>query len=682
MFSEKNALLSTSEEAERLLSFGFHVFPLKYRAKTPIFAWRKWQTEKPTIDQIKEWFEGEKRNLAIATSNCVVVDADSSDAAKWVEEHLTKTPWRVKTKNGKHFFFRASREPTKNSVNEQLKIDVRGFGGYVVAPPSTHPSGSIYTWEMFDGANHVDDLPELTKQDFKLINSGIGQGKGNLVFDADAIKTSAEAIPTKEGGRNSAAASLCGRYLGEGKSVQEISDLLHTWNQSNPKPLDADEIDGVIQSIVKTHLQRNPMAVVEVVEKPKPEPRTSKPKFPYHLLNVPGLMGQVCDWINESAMHPTPALTMAATIPALGALFGRKFEAEGSTRTNIYTIGIAGTAVGKNHARSSIKALFEHAGADQLIGGEDFASASGLILALAKNPSCYFMVDEFGLFLQSVMHKNAAGHRAEILSTLMQLYSSSCTKFRGREYATKDRMDIDQPNACLYGTTTPSTFFDALTSDRVIDGFLNRILVFHHEGERKRPKRIGHRKPPPSYLIDQIRALSEFKPLGGNLAGTTNDGTTDLDVQFVTTENDARQLWFDFSDLVCDRLNKHSSTSPLWGRAEEHAMKLAMIYAISEDYRRARIDIKAMEWAVQLVKYLIDFSVHSVERYLSDGYYEKEVKRMHRIIEESGGIGRSDLTRKTQHLKMQLRNEILSTLIDSGQVAREKGINGDLYVAR
>lgn len=38
-------------------------------------------------------------------------------------------------------------------------IDIRGFGGQFVAPPSIHPSGDIYRWEIGYGPHEIDVLP-------------------------------------------------------------------------------------------------------------------------------------------------------------------------------------------------------------------------------------------------------------------------------------------------------------------------------------------------------------------------------------------------------------------------------------------------------------------------------------------------------------------------------------------
>src|SRR5262249_3678589 len=52
---------------------------------------------------------------------------------------------------GQHFYFALPAEgpPIRTCANiNGMPIDVRGRGGYVVAPPSLHRSGNRYVWEL------------------------------------------------------------------------------------------------------------------------------------------------------------------------------------------------------------------------------------------------------------------------------------------------------------------------------------------------------------------------------------------------------------------------------------------------------------------------------------------------------------------------------------------------------
>ena len=60
---------------------------------------------------------------------------------------------------GRHPIFRHPGGEIHNRTNIRPGIDVRGDGGYIVAPPSTHISGQHYTWKFGHAPSDVDPAP-------------------------------------------------------------------------------------------------------------------------------------------------------------------------------------------------------------------------------------------------------------------------------------------------------------------------------------------------------------------------------------------------------------------------------------------------------------------------------------------------------------------------------------------
>lgn len=102
-----------------------------------------------------------------APSGLVVVDVDPghdgpASFAALVREHggLRQPPPRVRTGgNGWHLYFAHPAVTIRNDAGRRLGpgLDVRGDGGYVVAPPSGHPSGHRYRW--VGAANRPPPMP-------------------------------------------------------------------------------------------------------------------------------------------------------------------------------------------------------------------------------------------------------------------------------------------------------------------------------------------------------------------------------------------------------------------------------------------------------------------------------------------------------------------------------------------
>lgn len=138
------------------LKRGFSVIPVPrpdatHDGKVPAIAWRDYQTRRPTEAELRAWFRTEQ-NIAILTgaiSDLVAVDLDSREALRWWARHRPYTPWQTQTSRGFHVFYRhpGPRVPNRAKLQTrdgQMAIDVRGDGGFVIAPGSLHASGTTY----------------------------------------------------------------------------------------------------------------------------------------------------------------------------------------------------------------------------------------------------------------------------------------------------------------------------------------------------------------------------------------------------------------------------------------------------------------------------------------------------------------------------------------------------------
>jgi len=113
------------------------------------------------------WRRHPKANVAIRTgrqSGLVVLDVDprhgGDDALYELEREYAPLPTTPEVRTGgggRHIYFRAPVELGRKSESALGDgLDVRAEGAYVVAPPSAHPSGGCYEWEV---SGHPDDVP-------------------------------------------------------------------------------------------------------------------------------------------------------------------------------------------------------------------------------------------------------------------------------------------------------------------------------------------------------------------------------------------------------------------------------------------------------------------------------------------------------------------------------------------
>jgi len=121
---------------------GFSVIRVKRNKKPHVKSWLKYQTEKASEDQIRQWWQRwPEANPAIITgeiSGVDVVDVDNETGWEALNQFLSdsfETPISKTPAGGYHVYFR-HRAGLSNGVRIIEGCDFRTTGGYVLAPPS------------------------------------------------------------------------------------------------------------------------------------------------------------------------------------------------------------------------------------------------------------------------------------------------------------------------------------------------------------------------------------------------------------------------------------------------------------------------------------------------------------------------------------------------------------------
>lgn len=163
------------------------------------------------------------RNVGIATSGeMFVLDIDGDAGAEWLAEFeaehgpLPMTCLSVTGSGGKHYLFRAPGREIHNSQSGIAPgVDIRGVGGYMVAPPSVHAATlNFYHWE----AGRAPGECEIAVAPDVLIEAAIAAHKAT----AAAAGQTAGAKPkakAKTGARSAGAAASAASERPEGSGV-------------------------------------------------------------------------------------------------------------------------------------------------------------------------------------------------------------------------------------------------------------------------------------------------------------------------------------------------------------------------------------------------------------------------------------------------------------------------------
>lgn len=234
------------EWALKYADLGFAVFPIKpprmggkTPGKEPLTA-HGFQDATMDKKQIERWWKScPDANIGIATGSrsggIVVIDLDEDEEKdkhgyevlkEWQREHgeLPETWQSITGRGGYHLIYRDFAE-YKNRTGLYDGIDIRGEGGYIVAPPSLHQNGRRYEWEQ--GPGDCD----IAQANNTVINFMMGpepEERKKQGFEAP------ETIP--DGQRHSVLIALIGSLKAKGLDDGTIREAVQSENEKKCVP--------------------------------------------------------------------------------------------------------------------------------------------------------------------------------------------------------------------------------------------------------------------------------------------------------------------------------------------------------------------------------------------------------------------------------------------------------------
>ncbi len=197
-------------------------------------------------------------NVGIATgaaSGFFVLDVDGEiggESLKELEAEHGKIPATIEQitgGGGRHLLFKS---PKNINIGNKVRlfdgIDIRGDGGYIVAPPSIHISGRRYEWEISSRPFEVE-MAEPPKWLIELIQQSSAPTPG---ADWPGLITE---IP--KGERNQTLARYAGRLINRRITGKETLLLILALNGFACRPpLPEDEVKKIVDSICAAELQK------------------------------------------------------------------------------------------------------------------------------------------------------------------------------------------------------------------------------------------------------------------------------------------------------------------------------------------------------------------------------------------------------------------------------------------
>jgi primase/DNA polymerase family protein/uncharacterized protein DUF3987 len=298
----------------------------------------------------------------------------------------------------------------------------------------------------------------------------------------------------------------------------------------------------------------------------------------------PGLVGEVAQYIYDQAPRPVKEIALAGAIGFLSGITGRSYNVS-AAGLNQYMLLLGPTGTGKEAISSGIASLMAAIAvsvptAAEFVGPGELVSTPGLVKWLAKTPSIFCLIGEFGLKLKEMSSHSANANLVSLRRTLLDLYNKSGQRnvFNPMAYSDKDKntVAIQSPSLTLIGESTPSRFYEALDESMIEEGLLPRFMIIEYLGERPALSKSAATARPSFALVERLASL-----VAQCLTLAHNRQTHDVPM---TAE--AEDI-FDRFDKWCDQeINGSQSevTRQLWNRAHIKSLKLAALIAVGVNY--------------------------------------------------------------------------------------------------
>lgn len=231
--------------------YGWAVFPVSWKTKKPLTP-HGCKDAKKDPGAIKNWWNKHPdAAIGVATgskSNLIVIDEDIDDekglngyeeVTRWEKDHqaFPETVTSITGRGGYHLYYHYEGSDIGNRAGILDGVDVRGEGGYVIAPPSQHPNLTEYHWEFPPDETDIAELND-TIREFLSIGTSYAEKKE---FKLPAT--------VGEGQRNDIVFKYACSLQAQGLSDNAIRVAIYDANKERCQPpLDEQELEALLLS--------------------------------------------------------------------------------------------------------------------------------------------------------------------------------------------------------------------------------------------------------------------------------------------------------------------------------------------------------------------------------------------------------------------------------------------------
>jgi len=427
---------------------------------------------------------------------------------------------------------------------------------------------------------------------------------------------------------------------------------------------------------------------------PRPASGGDPRDFPDEYLQVPGLVGDIADWIEATSPKPIRLFAIGAALAVVGTLVGRRvYCGRPLSGTALYQLAIAGTGSGKERSQEAMRQILDAVSPERLHTGAA-SSAASLAMRLAERPVQVQIIDEVDKVLARAGAKQANAQERELVQDYCTLWGRLTGTFSPNSTTTRGDIQIKHPSMSFFGATTPTSFYEHLKAKLLAGGFLNRFLVL------PRFQRVRGRKPRlpeevvPEALIASARRLFTFQdvpPPGVDPrrfvppSSTLQDPMRPPEIRVIDLTPEAETILAECRERD-EAMMERADRDPLfeaWVRGAEMTKRVALIVACGryadDSLEGCVVDESDMLFARRLVDWSLNLFVTGLRENMAENDHQANAKLVLGQIRKSArALTRTELYRRVD-ARMNSRDldAVIGYLRTSGQIEEMEEKTGD-----
>ena len=312
----------------------------------------------------------------------------------------------------------------------------------------------------------------------------------------------------------------------------------------------------------------------------------------------PGYAGELAKLIYNRSIRPVKEVAIATAFGVLAGICGRNWNTPTDSGLNLYIAFIGRSAIGKEAISEGVNMVKNIAltngstCAADFFSFDDVASGPALIKCLADKTSFLHVSGEFGRTVKG-MATDQQGPLSTLRTQMTKFYQKSGVHSAsgGITYSNKDNSrKIDGSVAySVIGDSTPGTFFEALSSSMMEDGFLSRFVIIDYDGDRP-PENANRTFPDNSFATWIAGLIFSAAQARAPIKVEWTDASLKMRIEF---------------NAECDaEINNTNDESirQMWNRAELNVQKIACLMAVADNHSFPKVTREHYKWALALIR--------------------------------------------------------------------------------